>query len=111
MRMIVDVDVPVQMRDGVALATDVYRPDPPAPGPALVQGAPHGKDASRIANHAIEVKRAVAAGYAFVLGDCRGRFGSDGAFTPFAHEGADGADTVAWVASQPWCTGDVGLAG
>lgn len=32
-------------------------------------------------------------------------------FYPFRSEGADGFDTVEWVAAQPWCNGAVGMAG
>lgn len=37
-----------------------------------------------------------------VLQDCRGRFASEGEFTPIFNEASDGADTVAWIARQPW---------
>jgi len=41
----------------------------------------------------------------------RGVHDSAGAFDPFVNEAADGHDTIAWVAAQPWCTGAVGMAG
>ena len=43
--------------------------------------------------------------------DCRGRGDSDGNFTPWADDFADGYDTVQWAASQPWCDGQVGMVG
>ena len=46
-----------------------------------------------------------------VVQDVRGRGTSDGTFEPFVAEEADGADTVAWVAEQPWCDGRVTMAG
>ena len=53
----------------------------------------------------------VAAGYAYVLQDCRGRYGSEGTFTKYLAEGEDGEDTLAWILQQPWCNGQVGTLG
>ena len=50
-------------------------------------------------------------GYAVLLQDTRGRFGSDGMFVPIEQERDDGAATVAWVRQQPWCDGRVGVFG
>ena len=52
-----------------------------------------------------------AHGYATVVQDVRGRWASGGAFDPIAAEAADGADTIAWAASQPWSNGRVGMYG
>jgi len=41
----------------------------------------------------------------------RGRYDSEGEFSPFADEGKDGYDAQSWVASQPWCDGNIGTAG
>lgn len=51
------------------------------------------------------------AGFAVVVQDVRGRFGSPGAFAAIRHEGPDTYDTVEWVAAQPWCTASVGMTG
>ena len=50
-------------------------------------------------------------GYAVVLVDVRGRYGSEGAFVPYANEGRDGYDTIEWAAAQPWSTGEIGTFG
>jgi putative CocE/NonD family hydrolase len=50
-------------------------------------------------------------GYIVALNDCRGRFNSDGVFRPYFDEANDGYDTVEWIASQPWCDGNVGMFG
>ena len=50
-------------------------------------------------------------GYAVLFQDTRGRFGSDGDFVPVEHEKEDGAATVRWVRSQPWCDGRIGVFG
>ncbi|MBV9046846.1 MAG: CocE/NonD family hydrolase [Solirubrobacterales bacterium] len=101
----------VTMRDGVALATDVYRPAGTSALPAIVQRTPYDKEFSALRNYSFEVMRAVQGGYACVVQDVRGRYLSQGHFDPFFDDGADGADTVAWVAAQPWCSGTVGMAG
>ena len=41
----------------------------------------------------------------------RGRYGSDGDFVPYLHEGRDGYDTIEWAAAQPWSTGEIGTFG
>ncbi|HEU4702944.1 MAG TPA: CocE/NonD family hydrolase, partial [Conexibacter sp.] len=109
--ILIEKDVMVPMRDGVALATDVYRPQDASSVPALLQRLPYDKELSALCNGTVEVLQAVQAGYAVVVQDTRGRFGSEGRFDPFADEGADGADTIAWVARQPWCSGAVGMIG
>lgn len=103
--------VSVPMRDGVALATDVYRP---ARGgvavtgrfPVLVARSPYNKEGERS-----KAEFFARRGYVFVAQDCRGFFSSPGRFEPMVHEGADGFDTIAWAAAQPWSNGRVGTLG
>src|SRR4051794_40296998 len=109
--IVVAKNVMVTMRDGVSLATDVYRPVGADPVPAIVQRTPYDKEGAALRNYSFEVMRAVQAGYACVVQDTRGRYLSEGEFNPFFDDGADGFDTVAWVAGQPWCDGNVGMAG
>ncbi|MFG1977527.1 CocE/NonD family hydrolase [Nonomuraea fuscirosea] len=113
MTFTVEVDVPVPMRDGIALATNVWRPAGPGPFPALLVRTPYGKDdAGLYGNPKLpDVFALVAAGYAVVAQDVRGTSRSPGTFVPHAHEGRDGADTLAWLAAQPWCDGAVGMWG
>ena len=99
------------MRDGVELATDVYRPPGDEPRPALLQRTPYGKDVPLIVSLTFEPSEAVASGYAVVVQDCRGCGRSDGEFHAFVDERADGHDTIEWVAAQPWCDGRVGVYG
>lgn len=112
----------VAMRDGVRLATDVYLPAVGSgPWPVLLERTPYDK---RGTNHAdcslaeptprpkpLVAAEFVRAGYAYVLQDCRGRYGSEGEFCKYSSEAADGVDTLAWIRAQPWCTGDVGTLG
>jgi putative CocE/NonD family hydrolase len=114
-------DVLVQMRDGVRLATDVYLPVGLERVPALLERTPYDKRGSNHADITIthatpyskpEIARYFAShGYAYVLQDCRGRYGSEGEFTKYIDEGFDGFDTIRWMTEQPWCDGRVGTLG
>ncbi|MCW2991774.1 MAG: CocE/NonD family hydrolase [Solirubrobacterales bacterium] len=102
--LVVERDVRVPMRDGIALAADVWRPADGVPVPALLQRTPYNKDMAA----SPEVFRMANAGYAVVVQDTRGRYASEGTFAPFVHEADDGEDTIAWVAARAWCDGGVG---
>ncbi|NGY62580.1 CocE/NonD family hydrolase [Lentzea sp. NEAU-D13] len=113
MRFSIDVDLAVPMRDGIALATNVWRPEGPGPFPVLLLRTPYGKDdAGTYGNPKLpDVFAFAAAGYAVVAQDVRGTSRSPGTFEPGTHEGRDGADTLAWLAEQPWCDGNIGMWG
>jgi len=96
------------MRDDVMLYADVYRPAGPGPFPTLLTRTPYDKSANGMSPFVI---RAATAGYAVVVQDTRGRYASEGTFTPFVHERADGFDTLEWLIAQPWCNGDIGMFG
>src|ERR1700722_4581636 len=104
-------DVAVPMRDDTALVADIQLPDGPGPFPALLQRVPQDRGAPAIRDGALDTVKAARHGYAVVTQDCRGRFGSAGEFTPFLAEADDGVDTVAWIRSQPWSDGRVGMFG
>lgn len=108
---VIEHDVMVPMRDGVQLATDIYRPAE-GPSPVLMIRTPYGKH--RMLDRTggqFDILRAVRAGYAVVTQDVRGRHDSEGEFEPNANEADDGVDTIAWAADQPWSTGRVGTFG
>ncbi|MEN8113292.1 MAG: CocE/NonD family hydrolase [Actinomycetota bacterium] len=98
----------VPMRDGILLATDVYRPSGPGSFPTLLARTPYDKNAEGPSPLTI---RAASAGYAVITQDVRGRYSSEGAFRPFHSERDDGYDTLDWIASQPWSNGNVGMFG
>ena len=50
-------------------------------------------------------------GYVVVIQDVRGRYASDGEFTPFVGEAEDGYDAVEWAAGLPGSNGSVGMYG
>lgn len=105
MNVLLEKNLLVRMRDGVCLATDVYRPAEPAPKLALLTRLPYGKEALRLIFNQGDLFRMVQAGYAVVVQDVRGCFASEGMFSPLVHEEADGADTLNWVCTQPCRTG------
>ena len=99
------IDVPVPMRDGVDLSTDVRHPDSGGPWPAILTRTPYSN-----AGFSPEEMSDVHAGYAVVKQDCRGRFDSAGHFDPL-REDTDGYDTIVWLREQEWCDGRVGMTG
>ncbi|MCL6549025.1 MAG: CocE/NonD family hydrolase, partial [Alicyclobacillus sp.] len=103
--------VRVPLRDGVALAADVFLPEDAGPArrvPAIVVRTPYGRGTDRLVDQA---RYFAARGYAVVNVDVRGRGDSDGVFVPYRNEGRDGYDTIEWAAAQPWCSGAVGTLG
>lgn len=115
-----DSDVMVTMRDGVRLATDIYRPGAGA-YPVILERTPYDKTApSRSETTAADPETAsraeiaayfVRRGYVVAYQDCRGRYRSEGRFTKYLDDGRDGYDTLAWLVEQPWCDGKVGTMG
>ncbi|MBI2689209.1 MAG: CocE/NonD family hydrolase [Acidobacteria bacterium] len=104
----VDSHVAVKMRDGVNLYADIYRPAREGKFPVMVTRTPYGTQRDGV--HAALFHFAER-GYVVVNQDVRGRFESDGKWTPFTDEGKDGYDTIEWAAKQPWSNGRVGSFG
>jgi putative CocE/NonD family hydrolase len=110
-RLTVERDVAVRMRDGTILYADVYRPAAPGPVPVILLRTPYNKALARVAYSQLEPMRAASRGYAVVVQDTRGRYASEGTFHCFRGEAEDGYDTVEWAAAQPWSDGNVGMYG
>jgi hypothetical protein len=99
-------DVAVSMRDGVKLRADIYRPDVEGKFPVLLQRTPYDK------YRGVEFGlKAAARGYVVIFQDVRGRYASEGAWSPFGNEANDGYDSVEWAAALPYSTGKVGMFG
>ncbi len=105
--ILIQKNVMVPMADGVALATDIYRPSTEAALPVLLQRTPYDKDYSTIP----DIVRMARAGYCVVVQDTRGRFASEGEFTPFVREAEDGSAAMDWAETQPWSSGRIGTFG
>ncbi|KOX12661.1 CocE/NonD family hydrolase [Nocardiopsis sp. NRRL B-16309] len=112
MQHIYDIDVRVPMRDGVALAANVWHPAV-GQAPTLLVRLPYGKDIAFGIGHALmpDFLALLEAGYALVVQDCRGTYRSEGHFVPHMADRADGEDTVTWITEQPWSDGVVGMYG
>jgi uncharacterized protein len=115
----VDRDVMVEMRDGVRIACDVYRPKAPGPYPVLYAVSPYLKDSVYLPTLSVyryretgNIAKWVSRGYVYVHADARGSGQSDGIYEPFsAAEQRDLYDMIEWCAAQPWSTGKVGMIG
>src|SRR5436189_5907579 len=108
MTHVYDIDVRIPMRDGVALAANVWRLADGA-GPTLLVRLPYGKDVMGLGHELMpNVLAVLEAGYAVVVQDCRGTNRSEGDFVPHMADRTDGEDTLAWIAEQPWSDGTVG---
>jgi putative CocE/NonD family hydrolase len=99
--------VPVKMRDGIHLSTDLYFPvNYSDPLPAILIRNTYGgidSDTAKLFTHA---------GYIVVFQHVRGRFSSEGTYgSPHHMSRQDGYDTVDWIVKQPWSNGKVGSFG
>ena len=105
--------VSMQTRDGIRLDADLYYPDSPDSAdsfPVLLMRQPYGRAIASTVVYAHPSWYA-AQGYIVVIQDLRGRGSSEGEFDLFAHEIADGEDTVNWAAALPQSTGELGMYG
>ncbi len=98
--------VTANMRDGVILRADVYRPKADGQFPVLLQRTPYDKR-----NSADFAYKAATHGFVAIVQDVRGRYTSDGEWYTFKHESNDGYDTVEWAAALPYSNGKVGMWG
>src|SRR5262249_14486890 len=96
-QIVVSKNVMIPMRDGVKLATDIYRParnGAPVDGkfPVILERTPYNKDS--IAGWAAYF---VPRGYVAVGQDTRGRWGSEGRWRLQCDDPNDGYDTAKWI--------------
>jgi len=110
--MRIEKDVPMEMRDGVVLRADVYRPDDNEKHPAILFRSGYNKTQSVPRRDFMSPVDMILAGYAIVIQDIRGRFASDGDWGGgYNVEFKDGYDSVEVLAAEPWCDGNIGTAG
>ena len=98
--------ITISMRDGIKLATDVYRDDAVTKAPVILMRTPYDRTKAKGS-----AERWAKAGYVAVMQDCRGTRASEGVMAPYNNEGQDGYDTLEWITRQPWCSGRVGMMG
>jgi putative CocE/NonD family hydrolase len=101
--------VPVTMRDGINLATDIYLPSEEGKFPTLLIRDMYTNGSA--AGRQKYAKFATSNGYALVFQSVRGRYDSEGKWYPYFQEINDGDDTLTWISSQQWSDGRVGMFG
>ena len=131
--LLIERNLAVTLSDGVRIYYDLYRPDGPAGAadlPVLLSWGPYGKHG--LGNQVFWPMSGVnpewlspltpfegpdpvrwgAKGYAVAIVDPRGAWLSEG---DFRHNGIgeaqDCAETISWLADQPWSNGKVGMTG
>ncbi|MGH9845055.1 MAG: CocE/NonD family hydrolase [Blastocatellia bacterium] len=103
----------IPMRDGKALAADLYLPKKPGKYPVVLIQTPYNKDPMHPwwlgegrwgANSLFTDTH-----YAFVVVDWRGKFASRSAQLPGKQPdiGQDGFDTIEWIVKQEWSNGRI----
>jgi putative CocE/NonD family hydrolase len=109
-RVRVKKNVAVPMRDGIKLYANIYKPDADGKFPVILIRLPYSKNEPYCVMPAYG-KYLARKGYACVVEDVRVKYASQGKYEPFINEAADGYDTLDWIASQPWCDGNIGMSG
>ena len=136
--MKIEWDVPIRMDDGLVLRADIYRPEAEGRYPAILSYGPYGKglafqegyktawdimarenpdalagSSNRYQNwEVVDPEKWVPDGYAVVRIDSRGAGRSPGFLSHNdARETRDIHLCIEWTASQPWCSGKVGMNG
>ncbi|CQR46325.1 Cocaine esterase [Paraliobacillus sp. PM-2] len=110
-QVIVDREVACELRDGVNLFANIYRPNDDGQYPVLLCRLPYNKNLPDFSHRYVDPIRLAMHGYIVIIQDVRGRFASEGEFYPFAQEVEDGYDSVEWAASLPYANGKVGMFG
>lgn len=123
-------DVPVKLRDGTTIYTDIYRPAGSTNVPALVSWSMYGKrpgdgmsewQVMGVVPGTVSTMSKFESpdpgywchhGYAVANVDPRGVGHSEGDIHMFDTQDAeDGYDFIEWLARQHWCNGKVGMSG
>jgi len=113
---IIERKVMMPMRDGVRLATDIYRPkNASGKVPIIWVRTPYNFNFWDVRNGVPadlkNVLTAIQHGYAYVVQNERGHFFSEGNYDILGAPRTDGVDALAWLSSQPWANGKVGTTG
>lgn len=111
--------VRVEMRDGVELSADIYRPVTPkgVRVPVILSLTPYhllyrALDRNEADLPAGDAKLFVPKGYAFVVADVRGTYNSGGCWDYGGiNERHDGYDLVEWLGTRDWSNGKVAMTG
>jgi predicted acyl esterase len=113
---IVERKVMMPMRDGVRLATDIYRPKHASgPVPVVFSKTPYNFNywdvRNRVPADMSTPLTVVKRGYAYVVQNERGHFFSEGHYDILGAPITDGYDAIEWLSKQSWSNGKVGTTG
>jgi len=112
---VIDQKVMMPMRDGIRLATDIYRPKGEGKHPVVFSRTPYNFntwiDAKMVTGTLQAAYEAVSRGYVYVVQNERGRFFSEGEWDILGTPITDGYDALEWMSKQKWSNGKVGLIG
>jgi putative CocE/NonD family hydrolase len=113
---IIERKVMIPMRDGVRLATDIYRPkNATGPVPIIWVRTPYNFNFWDVRNGLPADMRAaltaVKRGYAYVVQNELGHFFSEGNYDILGAPRTDGTDMLDWLKAQSWTNGKVGTTG
>ncbi len=112
---IIEEKVMMPMRDGVRLATDIFRPKTDQPVPVIFSRTPYNfnpwRDGKMVTRTYETALRYVQAGYAYVVQNERGRYFSEGEWDILGMPLTDGYDAFEWMENQPWCNGKIATYG
>ncbi|MEY4058277.1 MAG: hypothetical protein RLZ50_1489 [Bacteroidota bacterium] len=112
---VIDQKVMMPMRDGIRLATDIYRPKGEGKYPVVFSRTPYNfntwVDGKMVTGPLQAAYEAVSRGYVYVVQNERGRFFSEGEWDILGTPITDGYDALEWMSKQKWSNGKVGLIG
>jgi putative CocE/NonD family hydrolase len=109
-RVQIERNLMLPMKDGVKLATDIYRPVTKEKCPVVITRTIYDK-MGKEHDYQTLARYYASQGYVFIMQDVRGKHLSEGEFTPYLNEGTDGHETVTWAGTAPWSNGKVSLTG
>jgi len=103
----------IPMRDNIRLSTDLYFPKIIEKKlPVILIRTPYNKNTFRNKEEKLVAHFFSSQGYIVAVQDCRGKFESEGIYSPPAgNEANDGYDTVDWLTKQTWSNGKIGTFG
>src|SRR3989339_577006 len=97
----IEKSVPMEMRDGVFLRGDIYRPTDRKKHPAILMRSPYDRSMT-LDGSFLNLFEIIASGYCLVVQSLRGTFDSGGESglgdVSLSGEGRDGYDSVEWIA-------------
>ena len=108
-------DMGIVMPDGCRLSARVWMPEDAGenPVPAILEHLPYRKRDGTTARDNLTHPYFAGHGYACIRVDMRGNGDSEGIMEDeyTEQELQDACSVIAWAASQPWCSGTVGMMG